>query len=126
MQVLVTTCKSKCKSGTGRASLNASLVQDLARLKNVKNSPKRVKNGRENVKNSRNVKSSRDNVKNNKKNVVKIVSKQHNRHVISPIYCSTLQQLYRERSKDSKMLEMCRILTANYGNKIMETKLMLW
>ena len=40
MQVLAKTGKSKCKSWPRRASLNASLGQDLARLKHVKNSKK--------------------------------------------------------------------------------------
>ena len=45
------TCQYKCKSWPRRASLNASLGQDLARLKHVKNSRKNVRNGRKNVKN---------------------------------------------------------------------------
>ena len=46
MQVLAKTGKSKCKSWPRRTSLNASLGQDLARLKHVKNSQKNVRNGR--------------------------------------------------------------------------------
>ena len=41
MQVVAKTFKSKCKSWPGRASLNASLGQDFARLRNVKSSRKK-------------------------------------------------------------------------------------
>ena len=44
-------CQYKCKSWPRRASLNASLGQDLARLKNVKNSRKKRQKWPKNVQN---------------------------------------------------------------------------